>query len=231
MGDGDADLSGDLFSGIEGAEELDFDKTESEFELPKRPRGILSHTDREYLLGLREYKHKQSEANRRQDIRERVVNALEDYLLLRLFLEKEEREKIFEQELDTDLLNDCLEAMITFVYLGLDQDENRLEEIIERGVLVGANLERNDRSMGDATNVEATIDIDYDPDVDALHRRMKESGGETLTPAEIGVLVRSGKVDYDDLETLSEDDQQSRGLAIGQSILDGLREAGAEDEE
>jgi hypothetical protein len=60
---------------------------------------------------------------------------------------------------------------------------------------------------------------------------MKESGGETLTPAEIGVLVRSGKVDSDDLETLSEDDQQGRGLAIGQSILDGLREAGAEDEE
>jgi len=54
-----------------------------------RPRGILSPTDREYLYGQKEYAQPQTDANRRQAIRERVVNGLKDFELLSLLLEPE----------------------------------------------------------------------------------------------------------------------------------------------
>ena len=82
--DGDDDDAFDsLFSGTEGRvgerSEADdggwLDEWFSElFRVEERPRGLLSHTDREFLVGLKDYKHEQSEANRRQDIRERVAH-------------------------------------------------------------------------------------------------------------------------------------------------------------
>lgn len=201
MDNDDSPFPNGLFSGVEEAEGIDLDGMD---ELPKRPRGILSHTDREYLWGLREYKHAQSEANRKQDIRKRVVHALQDYYPLTLFLDDEERHKIFNDEIDEDILHECLEAMIAFVYLGLDQDENRLEEIVEGGVYFGANIDKSGRWSGEATDVDTSIDIEYNPDVERLYHRLQEGDGDQLTPAEIGVLVRSGKVDAGDLDQLVE---------------------------
>lgn len=175
-----------------------------ESSIEERPRGILSHTDREYLLGLRDYKHAQSEANRKQDIRERVVNGFQDFAFLVSLLSDEERDKIFNEEMDDEGLQRCLELMIAFVYRGLDQDKDRLENIIENGVFIGANFDKGDRWAGAATNVDTLIDIDYNPDVEKLYQRFQQGAGEELTPAEIGVLVRSGKLEPADLEKLEE---------------------------
>jgi len=206
MTEDDEELIRDLFDGVEEIKDEEWEN--SSYELPftveDRPRGILSHTDREYLCGQREYKHKQSESNRKQDIRERTANALEDFFLLGLLLDEAEREKIFNKEIDDENLNALLEWMITFAYLGLNQDEDRLEDIIEKGVYVGANFEKGDRWSGEATDVDVSINIEYNPNVDKLYDQLQEGDGDQLTPAEIGVLVQAGKIDTEDLEKLRE---------------------------
>lgn len=191
---------GELFDGIEYAEETELESVLAPLD---RPRGILSKTDREFLCGLKDYAHAQSEANRRQDIRERVVNGLKDFTILWLLLDPEERAQIFKEMGETET-NHCIESMITFAFLGINQDLTRLEDRIEHGVLFGANYDTAGRWAGEATDVDISIDIDYQPDVDALYDQFEEGNADQLSPADIGVLVRAGKIDPEDLAQLED---------------------------
>lgn len=166
-----------------------------------RPRGILSPTDRDYLCGLKEYAQPQTDANRRQDIRERIENGLKDFALLWMLLERNEREKVSE-ELEEDGTDEAIVSMIAFAYLSLDQDTARMEEGIERGVLSAANADKLFRSAGRATDVDVSINIEYNPDIDKLYRRFEEEG--QLSDAEIGVLVRSGRLNAEDIKELED---------------------------
>lgn len=177
-----------------------------------RPRGILSPTDREYLCGLKEYAQPQTDANRRQDIRERVVNGLEDFALLSVFLEEGERAKVFE-ELGDDGIEEAIASMVAFAYLGLEQDRPRFEECLERGILQAANRGKFFRSAGRATDVDVTISVEYEPDPNKLYRRFED--GKELTDAEIGVLVRSGRVDSDDIAAFVDSSQRYSGVYAG----------------
>lgn len=202
----------DLFTGVEGPK----DEAESgdgiSITPEERSRGILSPTDREYLCGLKEYAQPQTDANRRQDIRERVENGLQDFALLWMFLERDEREKVFE-ELGEDGTDEAIASMVAFAYLGIDQDTARLEECIERGVLGAANADKLFRSSGRATDADVSIDIEYNPDVEKLYRRFEEGG--QLSDAEVGVLVRSGKLDTADFEELQNSEEGFPGVYAG----------------
>lgn len=208
----------EMFSGVEEAGD---EQRETRGSLPtlqpirtrwepdvNRPRGILSRTDREYLWGRKEYKHAQTEANRRQEIRERVSNGLRDFQHLWFLMDHDERTRIFE-ELDEDVLYQSLTGLMAFVYLGLEQDKNRLEKIIDKGVYLGANLDESGRWAGEANNVDTSIEIQYNPDVGQIYDRLKQGKTTQLTPAEIGVLVREGKLDGSDLDTLEKSERLS----------------------
>lgn len=203
---------GGLFDGLEHAEG---EEMESALAPEDRPRGILSKADREYLCGQKEYAHAQSESNRKQDIRERVKNGIKDFTLLWLLLDPTERDNIFDEMADEEV-DQCIESMVTFAYLGLGQDRHRLEERIERGVLLGANYDTAGRWAGEATDVDASIDIDYRPDVDALYEQVQEGKTDQLTPAEIGVLVQAGKLQPEDLKELEETSSNSPKVDIGE---------------
>lgn len=196
----DPDVENDeLFTGVEGPTERSDSGDGLSITPEDRPRGILSPTDRDYLCGLKEYAQPQTDANRRQDIRERIENGLEDFALLWMFLARDEREKVFD-ELGEDGTDEVIESMVAFAYLGIDQNTTRLEECIERGVLGGANADKLFRSAGRATDANVSIDIEYNPDTGKLYRRFEE--GAQLSDAEVGVLVRSGKLDAEDIEEL-----------------------------
>ena len=201
----------DLFDGVEEAKG---DRLDGGLQIAPedRPRGILSATDREYLCGLKEYAQPQTDANRRQDIRERVINGLEDFDLLTLFLEREEREKIFE-ELGDEGTEEVIASMAAFAYLALEQDRPRLEECLERGIMAGANHDKLLRSAGRATDVDVSIDIEYNPDPGKLYRRFEDD--KELTDAEVGVLVKSGRLDGDDLQSLQESKPKFPGVSPG----------------
>jgi len=202
----------DLFTGVEGPKENDGSGEGLSITPEDRPRGILSPTDRDYLCGLKEYAQPQTDANRRQDIRERVENGLRDFALLWMFLERDEREKVFE-ELGEDGTDEVIESIVAFAYLGIDQETARMEECIGRGVLAAANADKLFRSAGRATDADVSINIEYNPDVEKLYRRFEE--GEQLSDSEVGVLVRSGKLDTKEIKELSESELGLSGVYTG----------------
>lgn len=206
----------DLFDGIEDTEGTDL--SGSLLHVEERPRGILSHTDRQYLAGLKDYKHEQSEANRRQDIRNRVANGLQDFLLLWCLVNEDDAAMIFASLHEERVLNDSLAAAIAFMYRGLDRDEARLETIIEDGVYAGANVDKSGRWAGDVESVDTTIDVERNPDVNEIYRRFKQGEGAQLTPTEIGVLVRAGKVAPDELDELEAKEPAFPGVYFGEGM-------------
>jgi len=211
----------DLFTGIEQAEDKE---SEPLFTPDDRPRGILSKADREYLCGLKHYAHAQSEANRKQEIRERVENALKDFTYLWLLLDEEERDLVFKQ-MGEETVTESFVSMVTFMYLSLDGDVPRFQEVIEDGLLVGANFDTSSRWGGKATDAEVDININYDPDVEMLYRRLKEGNAERLTAAEIGVLARAGKLEEEHLSEIQETETLSSVISnIGGSASDNKEE-------
>ncbi|MDZ7745373.1 MAG: hypothetical protein U5K28_02195 [Halobacteriales archaeon] len=127
MSDGDQDKSRELFTGVEDAEgDL---SSESLIHPVDRPRGILSPTDREYLCGMKDYSHNQTELNRRQAIRERTIEGIRDFNLLWLLLGQTEWEKVMEA-FDTEELNTAFSSILAFMFIGIDQDTGRMRQIL-----------------------------------------------------------------------------------------------------
>lgn len=62
----------------------------------EKPPAVLTKAHREYLLGDREYDRKNQERALRSSIRERVRAGILDFVLLYEYLEKEDRDQIFE---------------------------------------------------------------------------------------------------------------------------------------
>lgn len=201
----------ELFTGTEDADPGSFD----DVVLTKRPRGILSHADREFLLGEREYEHPQTAANRRQEIRERILHGFADFPLLWIYLLESERTKIFTEELAERDLQHYLESIFAFIYQGIEHDTERFEELTESAVYMGENTGKLGRWVGEATDVDVSIDIEYNPDLDRLEERLEQGDGADLTPSEIGVLVRAGKLTPDDLEALEDPQGQDPGGLLG----------------
>lgn len=200
MGQDDRRDEPGAFDGIKG---LKVDENGDITDIEKRPRGILSHTDREYLCGLREYEHVQSESNRKQEIRERIANSFVDFQLLSRLHENDEIYKALREELGEEELYRSVEALIAYIYLpGLFQKLNTLEKIIERGVYIGVNTGEGDPLVGKADNVDVSIDVDYRSDVDRLVQRLEDEEFNEFTPAEIGVLAQEGKLDANDLDAI-----------------------------
>jgi hypothetical protein len=204
MSEENEDESLDLFTGDEEAKgKISFNLDVTPVD---RPRGILSPTDRDYLCGLKDYSHSQTELNRQQSIRERTVESIRDFDLLWLLLDESEREKIIDA-FETEEVNAAFSSMVAFMYIGLDQDTDRIEGILEQGIYEAVNHDLSGRWPGGANDVSVDINIDRHPDVDELYERFKEGESDQLTPAEIGTLVQAGKLDSGDLQELESTNQ------------------------
>lgn len=177
----------------------------------ERPRGMLTDTDRQFLWGLKSYEDSPAGlSHRRTDIRNRVVNGVLDLSYLSM-MELEQREQIFEtleQETVGGSLRDTVASFIEFLYFGLEGDTEWLEESIAMGVYNGlAEVEGVDSYGGR----EVTVDIDVKSgyNIDRLLQQLRDGQGHTLSPTEIGVLVREGLLSADDIEEL-----EDKGLDI-----------------
>ncbi len=173
---------------------------DSDIDGQERPRGILSKTDREYLFGLKDYENEQSEANRRQDIRDRIKSSLKDFKIIWTLLEENDRDQVF-RGLDTESVDDSIEAMVSFIYLGLDGDIPRMEKAIKRGILAGENAS----SEGETKQVDVSINIDHYPDVEAAKEKMQNHPLVELTVEEIGILAKANELDPSHIEKMNDD--------------------------
>ncbi|RDZ38567.1 hypothetical protein C5B86_19705, partial [Haloferax sp. Atlit-19N] len=174
----------------------------------ERPRGMLSHDDRLFIVGMKDYEWQQSESNARRRVMDRIINGFDDFSLLRS-LDQSEASKIL-AELGEDELHRRVSDLLTVVYQMTGRDTAALASMVESGVLHGENSELGGDAPspsdvfgydGGASNVDVSIQIDRKPDVEQIYERYK-TDGERLTPKEIGVLVVEGMVGPEDLEDL-----------------------------
>ena len=140
------------------------------------------------------------------------MNGLKDFALLSVLLEPGEREKVF-TELGREETDEALASMVAFAYLGVEGDRHRFETCLEHGILQGATVGQFSQSVGRATDADVSISVEYDPNIEALYQRFED--GAELTDAEIGALVRAGRIGGDDLDKLVESSGGFPGVFVG----------------
>jgi hypothetical protein len=106
-----------------------------------------------------------------------------------------------------------LSSMVAFAYLGVEGDRHRFETCLEHGILQGANVGQFSESGDRATDADVSISVEYDPNIEALYQRFEDDG--ELTEAEIGALVRPGRIGGDDLEELADSSGGFPGVFVG----------------
>lgn len=176
----------------------------SEFD---RKRGFLTDTDREFLWDLIEYKHRQTKSDRWQHIRQGTVNGVLDLTHLRL-LDPDQRVKIFNTLRDEGgpaKLRSALTSLVWFLYLGFGANLNWIEQGVARGIRDAERTLQDNNSrhytgghFGPTVDVDITIDRGYA--LEEIEERYRSSGPAHLTEAEIGALVRAGRLDPDELQ-------------------------------
>ena len=97
-------------------------------EILERKRGIFTQSDREFLLGMKNYGHEQSIINKRRDIRNRVISGFLDLQLLRIISEPD-RSKLFSQMEKGDI-HESVAVFISFIYSGLDGNIDAIEQMV-----------------------------------------------------------------------------------------------------
>lgn len=168
-------------------------------EILNRKRGFLTRSDREFLLGLKQYESDQSLINKNRDIRNRVESGFLDLQLLRN-ISDDEQDKII-SEIDKGHLHESIAELVAFVYSGIGHNTNAIEQMVRSGLF---KAERGStKGYGESVvDVEVNIDVEPDFDVELIHQRFKRGYADDLTPEEIGVLVREGRLDPEDYEEL-----------------------------
>lgn len=173
----------------------------SDEEVVERERGILSKADRRYLLGETEYKHDQTVTNRKRNIRNRMLNSLQDYLLLLWLMPKEEREKLV-KSVDTEDLESYVEANIGFLFKLVESDVESFERLIEGGLRRSFLLTEDDNFNlpNNISRISADIDIKRSQSVEKIKSKLDR--GVPLTDSEIGTLVRAGMIGPEEIKEI-----------------------------
>lgn len=195
-----------------GPVKIAVDQLTNEYE---RPRGIFTSVDRKFISGFKKYDHKQSENNRRNSIIERLVNSVCDFRLLS-WLSTKERKKVF-CEIDKGQLHDCVVSLLAFVYRGIENDDEAIEQMVQTAIFrVEAADDPREGYQGGVANVSVDINIEHGYDAEEIYERLQQGGPRELTPTEIGVLVQSGKLNTDELEQfeLGGDDETPKTGAL-----------------
>lgn len=174
-----------------------------------RPRGILTPADREFLLGLKDYNHKQQYSNRRKDIRERTANGLLDFSLLQYSLRDRDRKRIFqnpaeEAGVEEVQFQDSIQSMLYWTYLGLKEQQYDFEGLLVRAIEEAEN-DFARKYLGETVEISVNFDVDVSRSqgIDTLINQI-ESGGPV--PAnrlyDLLQLSKGVPIDIDDLNTL-----------------------------
>lgn len=191
-------------------------------ELIERPRGMFAPIDRKYILGQREYSHKQARYKRRQEIQTRFKNTLTDFNLLP-HLDDTLTKNIYNEYPDGVKLTQFNRHMASLLAFWLnhpeiDGDTNKLAKLVEQTIRHHEIMYREysdylDAKITGVTSVSVDIDIDYEPPLSKIEEKDKNE----LTNEEIGLLIRSGRVDPDELDEFVESSDPD--FDVGDGVL------------
>jgi hypothetical protein len=154
-----------------------------------RPRGILTPSDRDFLLGRKTDYTDHSKKQKRNRIRRRVRNAILDFSILFEYLEERDRETVFDpDDEDRDAYTQGITDMLAFLHLGTMGYHTPFKDMLSEGVgkaeqrLAGSNY----RMVNVEFNVEPVGQIDVDEVVDKLENEEFAQ----LTDEELRAFVR-----------------------------------------
>ncbi|WP_336362129.1 hypothetical protein [Halalkalicoccus salilacus] len=162
-------------------EELAFD--------PDRDRGVLTPSDREFLLGRKTDYTDHSKKQKRNRIRRRVRNAILDFTILFDHLDDRDRETVFDpDDAERDAYTRGITDMLAFLHLGTMGYSTPFKDMLARGVSKGEQeLAGSDYRM---VNVEFNVDPVGRIDVDEVVEKLDTGRFDEITNEELRAFVR-----------------------------------------
>lgn len=128
------------------------------------------------------------------------MNGILDLLYL-LSLEDRDRERVIsdlKERTEAGGLTDVASYLIEFIYRGLGNDEEAIARMVDRAIY-RVKGDHFSESPNETTNVTTTISIEHGLDSSEIFERFQAGGAAKLTPAEMGMFVREGLLEPNDL--------------------------------
>ncbi|WP_135822338.1 hypothetical protein [Halostella litorea] len=154
-----------------------------------RPRGILTPSDRDFLLGRKTDYTDHSKKQKRNRIRRRVQNAILDFSILFECLEERDRDTVFDpDDGEREGLTQGVTDMLAFLHLGTMGYYTPFKDMLSEGVgkaeqkLAGSNYRM--------VNVEFNVDPVGQIDVDEVVDKLENDEFAQITDEELRAFVR-----------------------------------------
>ncbi|WP_147587215.1 hypothetical protein [Halorubrum lipolyticum] len=175
-----------------------------------RPRGILTPSDRDLLIGDTDYKYKQQYSDRRRTIRRRIANGILDFSSIQYLLQDKDRKRIFTNPaeaagVEEAQFHESIRAMLYWVYFGLKEQNYDFDGLLTEAV-EEAEKEFSRKYSGKSIDVSVQFDVDVTRSDDLK---------EIISAIEKGGPVQANRL-YDLLE-------MSSGVPINTSELETVR--------
>ncbi|MFC7008722.1 hypothetical protein [Halalkalicoccus salilacus] len=156
---------------------------------PDRDRGVLTPSDREFLLGRKTDYTDHSKKQKRNRIRRRVRNAILDFTILFDHLDDRDRETVFDpDDAERDAYTRGITDMLAFLHLGTMGYSTPFKDMLARGVSKGEQeLAGSDYRM---VNVEFNVDPVGRIDVDEVVEKLDAGRFDEITNEELRAFVR-----------------------------------------
>lgn len=156
---------------------------------PNRDRGVLTPSDREFLLGRKTDYTEHSKKQKRNRIRRRVRNAILDFTILFDHLDDRDRETVFDpDDAERDAYTRGIVDMLAFLHLGTMGYSTPFKDMLAQGVSKGEQaLAGSDYRM---VNVEFNVDPVGRIDVDEVVEKLDQGRFDEITDGELRAFAR-----------------------------------------
>ena len=156
---------------------------------PERGRGVLTQSDREFLLGRKSDYTEQSRRQKRSRIRRRVRNAILDFSILFEHLDERDREMVFDpDDVHRDAYTRGITDMLAFLHLGTMGYHTPFKHMLAEGV------NRAEQALAGSDYRLVNVEFNVDPvgriDVDEVVDKLEDERFAELTDEELQAFVR-----------------------------------------
>ncbi|MFW6317076.1 MAG: hypothetical protein ACOC06_01225 [Halorubrum sp.] len=155
----------------------------------ERPRGILTPSDRDFLLGRKTDYTEHSKKQKRNRIRRRVRNAILDFSLLYECLEDRDRKTVFDpDDEDREAYTRGITDMLGFLHLGTMGYVTPFKDMLSEGVA------KSEQRLAGSDYRMVRVDFNVEPvgqiDVDEVVEKLENDEFAKLTDEELRAFVR-----------------------------------------
>ena len=154
-----------------------------------RSRGILTPSDREFLLGRKTDYTEHSRKQKRNRIRRRVRNAILDFTILFDYLEERDRELVFNPDAEhREEYTRGITNVLAFLHLGTMGYYTPFKHMLAEGV------NRAEQELAGSDYRMVSVEFNVDPvgniDVDSVLEKLEDERFEKVTDEELRAFVR-----------------------------------------